>query len=95
MGTIVKYAFYALVIVTIYYIGVGFYEGRINKDSSLSDVGAHVSENTKEMMQSGYQKTKDAIQGGIETLSDDAKNEAERAAAEIEIEGQKVVDEVE
>ena len=94
MGTIVKYVFYALVIVAIYYIGVGFYAGRINKDSSLSEVGAHVAENTKEMMQSGYQKTKDAIQGGIETLSDDAKTEAEKAADEIKAEGQNVVDEI-
>lgn len=86
MGTIVKYVFYALVIVAIYYIGVGFYDGRITKDSSLSEVGTHVAENTKEMMQQGYEKTKDAVQGGMDTLADDVQTEAEQGLNKVEAE---------
>ena len=86
MGTIVKYVFYALVIVAIYYIGVGFHDGRITKDSSLSEVGMHVAENTKEMMQQGYEKTKDAVQGGMDTLAEDVQTEAEKGFNEVESE---------
>ena len=94
MRTIVKYLFYTLIIVAIYYIGAGFYDGRVNKDSSIQEVGAHIAENATEMMQSGYQKTKDVIQGGIETLSDDSKAEAEQTTDELKLESRKIIDEI-
>ena len=94
MGTILKYLFYAFVVVTIYYIAVGFYEGHLSKDSSISEVGAHVAENTAEMMQSGFEKTKDAVQGGIETLSKEAEVQAEKEVRKIENKERQLVDEV-
>ncbi|HCU59256.1 MAG TPA: hypothetical protein DIC64_04670 [Alphaproteobacteria bacterium] len=77
MGTILKYLFYALIILAIYFLGVGFYQGTIHKESTLSDVANHISSNTKETLKEGYETTKDAVQGGIEELKDEGQ-EAEK-----------------
>ena len=54
MGTILKYLFYIFLIIVIYLLGVGFYEGTINKDSTVGEV-------TQDMVKDGYNATKDAI----------------------------------
>ena len=80
MGTILKYLFYALIILAIYFLGVGFYQGTIHKESTLSDVANHISSNTKETLKEGYETTKDAVQGGVDTL----KNEDEELEQKAE-----------
>lgn len=62
MGTILKYLFYVFLIIVIYLLGVGFYEGTINKDSTVGEVTQDVAEGTKDMVKDGYNATKDAIE---------------------------------
>jgi len=73
MGTLLKYLFYALIISAIYFIGVGFYQGTLHKESTLSDALNHVSTNTKEMIKEGYETTKDAVQNGVDEFKDEGK----------------------
>ena len=61
MGTLLKYLLYALIIVIIYLLGVGFYEGTFNKDSTVGEVTSDVTAQTKQMIKDGYDKTKDAV----------------------------------
>lgn len=61
MGTILKYLFYIFLIIVIYLLGVGFYAGTINKDSTVGEVTQDVAEGTKDMVKDGYNATKDAI----------------------------------
>ena len=68
MGTLLKYFLYALIIVIIYLLGVGFYEGTFNKDSTVGEVTSDVTAQTKQMIKDGYDKTKDAV---TDKLSDD------------------------
>lgn len=71
MGTLLKYLLYALIIVIIYLLGVGFYEGTFNKDSTVGEVTSDVTAQTKQMIKDGYDKTKDAVTG--EFSDDDSK----------------------
>ncbi|MBQ7303675.1 MAG: hypothetical protein IJW75_01995 [Alphaproteobacteria bacterium] len=61
MGTLLKYLFYIFLIIVIYLLGVGFYEGTINKDSTIKEVASDVTEGTKEIVKDGYDTTKKAI----------------------------------
>ncbi len=61
MGTLLKYLFYIFLIIVIYLLGVGFYEGTINKDSTIEEVASDVTEGTKEIVKDGYDNTKKAI----------------------------------
>ena len=71
MGTLLTYLLYALIIVIIYLLGVGFYEGTFNKDSTVGEVTSDVTAQTKQMIKDGYDKTKDAVTG--EFSDDDSK----------------------
>ncbi len=71
MGTLLKYLLYALIIVIIYLLGVGFYEGTFNKNSTVGEVTSDVTAQTKQMIKDGYDKTKDAVSG--EFSDDDSK----------------------
>ncbi|MBQ8870005.1 MAG: hypothetical protein IJ019_01355 [Alphaproteobacteria bacterium] len=68
MGTLLKYLFYIFLIVVIYLLGVGFYEGTFNSDSTVGDVASDVTESTKNTVKDGYQATKDAIEDGIDAI---------------------------
>jgi len=74
MGTLLKYLFYILIIAAIYFIGVGFYQGKLTKDSTVSEMTDHVTSNTTQVIKDGYNATKDAIQNGVDTVADDVKN---------------------
>ena len=60
MATLLKYLFYIFLIIVIYLLGVGFYEGSINDDTTVGEVAQDVSDGTKEIIKDGYQATKDA-----------------------------------
>lgn len=74
MGTLLKYVIYALVIAAIYFIAVGIYQGKINQNTTISEVTQHVGDNTKQTLKDGYNTTKEAIQNGVDTLEDKAQN---------------------
>lgn len=58
MGTFLKYAFYLAVIFIIYLVIAGFYNGKITKDSTVSEVGSEVSANAKRIISDTYHETK-------------------------------------
>lgn len=58
MGTFLKYAFYLAVIFIIYLVIAGFYNGKITKDSTVSEVGSEVSANAKRIISDTYNETK-------------------------------------
>ncbi len=68
MGTLLKYMLYALIIIIIYLLGVGFYNGTFNKDSTVGEVTSDVTAQTKQMIKDGYDKTKDVV---ADKFSDD------------------------
>ena len=61
MSALLKYLVYIFLIIVIYLLGVGFYEGTINKDTTVEGVAQDVSTGTKEIIKDGYQATKNAI----------------------------------
>ena len=58
MGTFLKYAFYLAIIFIIYLVIAGFYEGKITKNSTVSEVGSEVSRNAKRIISDTYKDTK-------------------------------------
>lgn len=70
MGTLLKYLLYALILVVIYLLGVGFYEGTINQDSTVGEVTKDVADGTKQIIRDGYESTKDALEGGYNATKD-------------------------
>ncbi len=90
MGTLLKYLFYALVILAIYFIAVGFYRGKLTGDSTVSEVAEHVTSQTGDTIKDGYDTTKEAIQN---TLSS-AESKAQKDVREIKIETNEIVRDV-
>ncbi len=80
MGTLLKYLLYAFIVVVIYLIGVGFYKGTINKDSTVGQVTDNVAQGTKEIISDGYQAAKNAAQDGFETTKDAVSSAADNTA---------------
>lgn len=58
MGTFLKYAFYLAIIFIISLVISGFYNGKITKDSTVSEVGSEVSQNAKRIISNTYNETK-------------------------------------
>ena len=56
-----KYLFYFFLIIVIYLLGIGFYEGTLNKNSTVSEVAKDVAQGTKEIIKDGYETTIDTI----------------------------------
>ena len=67
MGTLLKYLFYLFLIIVIYLLAVGFYEGTINKDTTVGEVAQDVTEGTKNIIQDGYQATKETLKDGTDS----------------------------
>jgi hypothetical protein len=57
MGTMFKYLFYAFILVAIYLIGMGVYEGAITDDTTVGQVGDEVEQGTKRLIRDGYNAT--------------------------------------
>lgn len=58
MGTFLKYAFYLAIIFIVYLVVAGFYDGKITKNSTVSEVGSEVSQNAKRIISDTYNETK-------------------------------------
>ena len=56
MGTFLKYAFYVALVFIIYVVVSGFYEGKITKNSTVSEVGTEVSENAGKILNKAYNR---------------------------------------
>ena len=70
MGTLLKYLLYALIIIVIYLLGVGFYEGTFNKDSTVGEISSDVAQGTKRIIRDGYDSTKETVKDGYEATKD-------------------------
>lgn len=56
MGTFLKYVFYLAVILLVYIIIVGIYNGKITKESTVSEVGSQIGIEAGNMAQSAKNK---------------------------------------
>ncbi len=58
MGTILKYALYLVILFVIYLVIAGFYEGRLDNESTVSEVTEEVSDNAKRIINDATAKTR-------------------------------------
>ena len=65
MGTIIKYIFYAILLVVIYLVGRGIYEGSITQETTVGNVvdqvetgSKEILDNTTENVKRGYENVK-------------------------------------
>ncbi len=63
MGTFLKYVFYLVLIVVIYLVGKGIYDGQINEQTTVGEVTQQVETGAADMAE----KTKDAV---VEKIND-------------------------
>ena len=66
MGAILRYLFYVFVIIVLYLLVVGIYEGTINKNTTLGAVTDDVTQGTQEIISDGYKATKDAFESVVD-----------------------------
>lgn len=62
MGTLLKYLFYIAIIFIAYLIIVGFYDGKLSKNSTISEVSQEVSSNAKRIITNSYEEGKDEVE---------------------------------
>ncbi len=62
MGTFLKYVFYLVLIVVVYLIGRGIYEGSITEDTTVGSVAEQVDMGSKEMMKNAENMVEEAVQ---------------------------------
>lgn len=77
MGTFLKYLFYIALIIVIYLVGKGVYEGQINEKTTVGEVVSDVASGTKDIVRSGVNAAGDAV--------DDASDKAEEAADKAKV----------
>lgn len=61
MGTFLKYLFYIALVVVIYLVGKGVYEGQINEKTTVGQVVSDVKSGTKDMVREGVNAADNAI----------------------------------
>lgn len=64
MGKLLKILLYILIIIVIYILGVGFYKGTINSDTTLGQAATDVTDGTRQIVKDGYDATKESIGKG-------------------------------
>lgn len=79
MDTLLKYIFYIALIFVIYLVIAGFYQGKINKDSTIGEVTGEVSDNAKRIISNTYDKAADTIQ---EATADDTDETTQNSQVE-------------
>lgn len=73
MGTFLKYLFYIALVVVIYLVGKGVYEGQINEKTTVGEVVSDVSSGTKEIVKEGVQATENAVDNYKEAPKEEIK----------------------
>ncbi len=71
MGTFLKYLFYIALVVVIYLVGKGVYEGQIDEKTTVGQVVSDIGTGTKEMVKSGVNATENAIDNYKKTPKED------------------------
>ena len=61
MGTFLKYLFYVIVIVVVYLVGRGIYEGSITEKTPVGQVVSDVGTESKALVKDGLDATKKSI----------------------------------
>lgn len=81
MGTLLKYIFYIILIIVIYLVGRGIYEGQINETTTVGQVMNDVGQGTKEIVKKGVDATVNAADTAVDATKEKA-NEAEDSVQE-------------
>ncbi len=61
MGTLLKYIFYIILIVVIYLVGRGIYEGNINEQTTVGAVVDQVGEGSQQLAKEGAEAVENAV----------------------------------
>lgn len=61
MGTFLKYVIYAILIVVLYLVGKGIYDGAINEQTTVGEVVDQVGEGSKQMAKDGVDAIDNAV----------------------------------
>lgn len=94
MGTLLKYIFYILLIIVIYLVGRGIYEGQINETTTVGQVMSDVGEGTKDIVKEGVNATVDAAGNALDATKEktnEAVSDAKEKAAEYKAEPKKEI----
>lgn len=67
MGTFLKYVFYILLIIALYIIGKGFYDGSINSTTPVGTVATQVDEGTKTIARDAADAVSNAVDDARQT----------------------------
>jgi len=62
MGTLLKYIFYIVLILLVYIVAKDIYDGKINRDTTVQEVGQSVENQSKQIIDDGVSAVKDAAQ---------------------------------
>lgn len=85
MGTLLKYIFYLFLIIVIYLVGRGIYEGSINETTSVGDVVSDVGQGTKNIVKRGYDATVDSVENATDAAKEKAEEYEEAPKKDVEI----------
>ncbi len=61
MGTLLKYVFYAIVIVVLYLVGRGIYEGNIDRQTTVGAVVEQVGDGSRELVKDSANAVEKAV----------------------------------
>ena len=61
MGTFLKYVFYLVLIIVIYLVGKGIYQGEINEKTTVGEVADTVESGAAQMAKDGADSVKEEI----------------------------------
>ena len=61
MGTFLKYVFYLVLIIVIYLVGKGIYQGEINEKTTVGEVADTVESGAVQMAKDGADSVKEKI----------------------------------
>lgn len=73
MGTFLKYLFYIVLVVVIYLVGKGVYEGQINEKTTVGEVVRDVEAGTKNMIKEGVAETDNTMENYEKTPKKEVK----------------------
>ena len=82
MGTFLKYVFYVIVIVVVYLIGRGIYEGSITEKTTVGQVVSDVGTGSKELVKDGIDATKKSNENLDTRTSAEKARDAGQSAAD-------------
>ena len=92
MGTILKYIFYVALILVIYLVAKGIYDGKITEDTTVAQVGSNIADGTQQLVsdtkkaideradKAKAEKAEAAVDAGAEKAADTASAAAEKTA---------------